>query len=122
MRYRTNTRGTRQRSEGRRIWSSPPREVRIVGEEVREDFEGYIPAELRIVGAVHLSHAALADLGGDFVDAEAGAWAEGHGWKSKVYNALRRGLPIEGSSPPLFGNLGRHVRECATNSVRSVHF
>ena len=28
---------------------------------------------------IHFPHAALADEGGDFVGAEAGAWAEGHG-------------------------------------------
>ena len=45
----------------------------VIGEDIREDFEGYIPAELRVPRAVHLAHAALADLGGDIVVAESGA-------------------------------------------------
>ena len=45
----------------------------VIGEEVREHLQGHVPAELRIVGTVHLAHPALADLGGDFVRAEAGA-------------------------------------------------
>ena len=43
---------------------------------------------------------------------------KGHGWKSTDYIALRRGLPMEASSPPLCRDRGRNVRECATNSVR----
>ena len=46
----------------------------VIGEQIREDFEGDIPAELGIVCAVHLAHAALADQGGHFVRAEARAW------------------------------------------------
>ncbi len=45
---------------------------------VGQHFQGHIPAELRVPGAVHLTHAALADEGGDFVRAEARAWADGH--------------------------------------------
>ncbi len=59
----------------------------IIGEDVREDFEGHIPAELGISGAVHLAHAALADEGGDFVGAEERAWAEGHGKMARVYRS-----------------------------------
>ncbi len=58
--------------------SQPQRHLRDSTPRVREDLEGYIPPELRIVSAVHLAHAALADLGGDFIRAEAGARAEGH--------------------------------------------
>ncbi len=56
----------------------PGETFRIIGEDVREDFQGHIPAELRVPGAIHLPHAAFADLGGDGVGAEAGADLERH--------------------------------------------
>ena len=36
----------------------PAQAFRIIGEEVREDLQGHIPAELGIVSAVDLTHAA----------------------------------------------------------------
>ena len=75
-----------QRREDSGFTLKPGQAFRIIGEEVRQDFEGYIPAELRIPGSIHLPHAALADLGGDFIRAEASAWAEGHGgWGRRDY-------------------------------------
>ena len=41
----------------------------------------------RVPGVVDLPHAALADLGGNLVDAEAEAWAEGHGKMARVYRS-----------------------------------
>ncbi len=52
----------------------PGETFRVIGEQIRQDFEGYVPTELRIVSAVDLTHAALADEGGNFIGAEAGAW------------------------------------------------
>ncbi len=70
-----------QRREDSGFTVKPGQAFRIIGEDVREDFEGHVPAELRVPGPIHFAHAALADEGGDFVDAEAGARAEGH-WLS----------------------------------------
>ncbi len=52
---------------------------RVIGEEVRQDFEGYIPAELDIVSPVDLAHAALADEGGHVVVPESVTDVQGHG-------------------------------------------
>jgi hypothetical protein len=46
------------------------------GKRVRQDLQRDIAIELRIAGTVDLTHASFADLGRDFVDAEAGAKCE----------------------------------------------
>ena len=68
-----------QRREDSGFTLKPGQAFRIIGEEVREDFEGHIAPELRVLGPIHLPHAALADEGGDFIGAEAGARLERHG-------------------------------------------
>ncbi len=45
----------------------------VIGEDIREDFEGYIPVELGVPGAIHLTHTAVADQSGHVVVPEAGA-------------------------------------------------
>ena len=55
----------------------PGQAFRIIGEQIRQDFEGYVPTELRIVGAVDPTHAALADEGGHVVVGDAGADVQG---------------------------------------------
>ena len=69
-----------QRGQDSGFTLKPGQAFGVIGEEVREDFEGDIPAELGIVGSIDLAHAALADFGGDFIGAEASARAEGHGF------------------------------------------
>ena len=59
----------------------------VIGEDIREDFEGNVPPELRIPGPIHLTHPARADGGGDFIGAQARAWAEGHGKMARVYRS-----------------------------------
>ena len=54
--------------------------------------------------------------------AEARAWAEGHGWKSTDYNALRRGLPIEGSSSGSEAGMCESVRRIPFEASTSDHF
>ena len=50
--------------------------VRIVGERIREGFECDIAIQLRVASPVYQTHSALANLRGDFVDAEARADGE----------------------------------------------
>ena len=50
--------------------------VRIVGERIREGFERDIAIQLRVASPVYQTHSALANLCGDFVDAEARADGE----------------------------------------------
>ncbi len=45
---------------------------------IRQHLDRHVAVQGRIVGAVHLAHATRADLRGDFVDAELGAWTESH--------------------------------------------
>ena len=51
----------------------PCEAISVVGERVRQDFERDLAIELRVTGAVHLTHATFADQRGHFIDAEAGA-------------------------------------------------
>ena len=51
----------------------PRQPVGVVCEGVRQNLQGHIAAELGIGGAIHLAHAAFADLGGDGIRAEGGA-------------------------------------------------
>ena len=67
-----------QRGEDSGFSLEPGQAFRIIGEEVREDFEGHIPAELHVPGPIHLAHAARADEGGDCVRAGLGTSGEGH--------------------------------------------
>ena len=43
----------------------------------RQDLDRDLALQLGVGGPIHLAHAAFADLGGDFVDAETGAGSEG---------------------------------------------
>ena len=56
-----------QRGEDSGFTLEPGEPFRVIGEEVREDFEGYDPAELRILRQIHLPHADLADVFKKFV-------------------------------------------------------
>ena len=73
---------------------------RIIGEEIRQDFQRHIPAELGIVGTVHLAHAAFADQGGDFIGTQAGPGRQGHellsltvGWTREAYEETPPPVP-----------------------------
>jgi len=48
--------------------------VSVVSEGVRKDLQRHVPVERGIAGLVDLAHAVFADLGGDGVAAEGGAW------------------------------------------------
>ena len=45
----------------------------------RQHLQRYVPVEFGVSGAIHLSHAAFPDLGGDGIAAELSTWSEGHG-------------------------------------------
>ena len=53
--------------------------IRIAGHRGRQHLDRHDRFRLRVGRAIDLAHAAGADLRGDFVDAEAGAGAEGQG-------------------------------------------
>ena len=53
--------------------------IRVSGKAVRQDLERDVTTELRVTSPIHRSHSTFADGRGDLVDADAGAWIEGHG-------------------------------------------
>ncbi len=65
--------------ENLRFTLAPRQAAWIRRERIRPHLQRDITVELGVSGTVDLAPAALADLGGDFVRAEAGAGAEGHG-------------------------------------------
>ncbi len=64
---------------GARFLLEPAKPVGVRGHLLTQDFDGDISTELEIPGLVHFAHAAGAQLGEDFVVAEASARLEGHG-------------------------------------------
>lgn len=56
----------------------PRQALGVGGEGVRQDLDGHLAAERGVGGTPDLPHSAFADLGGDIVNAEAGAGSEGH--------------------------------------------
>ena len=56
----------------------PGEPIRIVREGLGQDLQCHVPVELGVSGAIHLPHAAFADLGGDTVWAEGGAGGQRH--------------------------------------------
>ena len=69
--------GMVQRREGLRFALEPREPFGVVRERVRQELDRDVAIQLRVARSVHLSHAAFADLRGDFVDAEAGAGSKG---------------------------------------------
>jgi hypothetical protein len=67
----------RNRCERLRFACKPRQPIRLIGEEIGQNLQRDIAIELRVAGPIHLAHPAFADLGGDLVDAAAGAWDEG---------------------------------------------
>ena len=66
-----------QRGEDFRFALKARQPVRISRQRRRQDLDRDLALQLRVRRPIHLAHAAFADLGGDFVDAEAGAGSEG---------------------------------------------
>jgi len=66
-----------QCSERLRLASEPRQAIGIAGEGVRKDLDRNLSLQLRVGRSIHQPHAAFADLGGDFVDAEASAGSKG---------------------------------------------
>src|SRR5207244_356771 len=67
----------------------PVTKLRISGEGFGENLDRDDAIESRIAGAIDLAHSAHADLRGDFIRAEAGAWGEGHGIFRGLYGRDR---------------------------------
>ena len=88
--------GMVQRREDSGFPLKPGQAFRSIGEEVREDCEGHVPAELRVPGPIYLAHAALTDEGGHFVGAEVGAWCQGHGFQGTCEGDYKPGRGLLG--------------------------
>src|SRR5579864_1901162 len=57
--------------------------IRIRGEEIRQDLDGDIAVERRVLRAVDLAHPAGAELGNDFVRTDVGTRRKGH-WNAAI--------------------------------------
>ena len=67
-----------QRGEDFGFTFKPGKAIRILRKRFGQHLQRDIPVALRIPRSIHLAHAAFADLGGDLVGAEGGAWLERH--------------------------------------------
>ena len=67
-----------QRGQRLRLALETRKAIRIVRERLGQDLDRDVAIELGITRPIDFAHAAHADLRGDFVGADAGAWAEGH--------------------------------------------
>ena len=67
-----------QRRENLRLAVKAREPVWIGRECVRQDLQRDIAIQLRIPGAIHLTHAACADRSDDFIRSEAGTWTQRH--------------------------------------------
>ncbi len=67
-----------ERSQDLRFALEAREPLGIEGEAVRQDLERDVALERRVVGAVHLAHAACAKRGQNLVGAESIAGGEGH--------------------------------------------
>ena len=80
-----------QRREDLRFALEAREAIGIVRERVRQDLDRDVAIQLRVARAIDLAHAACADRGDDFVDAEARAGGEG-----QVAASIRAGGPADG--------------------------
>ena len=55
--------------------------VRVGCDRRWQDLDGDLALQLRVRRAVDLAHAAFADVGCDFIEAESGAGSEGQRWR-----------------------------------------
>ena len=69
-----------QRGEDFRFALEARQPVGVSRQRRGQHLDGDLTLQLRVRRPIHLAHAAFADLGGDFIDAEAGAGGEGHGF------------------------------------------
>ncbi len=86
-----------QRGQDFGLTLKPCQPLRVSRESFGEDLERHLTLELGIGGLVDLSHAALADEGGDVVMAEPGADGE------------RQERSLEGMTDGSIGIIGRDV-------------
>src|SRR5439155_5623893 len=70
--------GLVQRSEHFGFSLKPANTVRNPGELRGQDFDRHFAFQLRVAGAVHLSHSALAEQGGDFIGTELRTGSKSH--------------------------------------------
>src|SRR5579864_6476246 len=64
--------------------------IRISGEEIRQDLDGDIAVERRVLRAVDLAHPPGAELGNDFVRTDVGMRRKGH-WNAAILRQSRTG-------------------------------
>ena len=68
-----------ERGEHPRLAREPGDAVGVEDEILGQHLDGHAASELRVASAIDLAHAAGAERGGDFVDAQRGSRCNGHG-------------------------------------------
>ena len=68
-----------QRSESLRLSVESSEPIGVLRKGVKKNFDGDLATKVQISGAPHITHAADADPGGDFVRAEPDTSSQGHG-------------------------------------------
>ena len=63
----------------------PLLQIRITGDMLRQHLDGDGAVQAGVSGSIDLAHAAFADLGGDAVGAERGAWGRGAWLRHGLY-------------------------------------
>ena len=65
---------------GEHFLALEPREaIGVTRHRGRQDLDGDRALQVRVGGAIHLSHSAGTNLGGDLIGTDAGAWGQRHG-------------------------------------------
>ena len=68
-----------QRREDFGFALEPHQPLGVCRNGLRQDLDRDLPLQVRVSSAIHLTHAAHADLGGDFIGADTSSCYEGHG-------------------------------------------
>src|SRR5687767_1172012 len=89
----------------------------IAREDLRQHLDRDVAIELRIAGAIHLSHAARAQRSDDFVRTETGARRQDHA-PERIIAGLGTRLPCSGESPEAIEKSFR--TSCATTRACSL--
>ena len=67
-----------QRGEHFRFPLEAGQSLGILGDGFWQHLDGHLPLQVRVCGAIDLAHAARADLRGDVIRTESGAWCKCH--------------------------------------------
>jgi hypothetical protein len=98
-----------ERGDGKCFLFEAPDPFRVAGELGGQDLDGHVPAQPRVVGAVHGSHASGPEQPDHVEGTEAGAGGERHGWWQAALNSkgiLKEPSGLRVMRPPIVAAQG----------------